>query len=35
MEEAYVLDPWKIYDELIDAIPEDVSVVGATVGMRW
>lgn len=28
-------DPWTIYDELISAIPDDVTVTAGTVGMRW
>lgn len=28
-------DPWQLYDKLIDAIPGDMTVVGATVGLRW
>lgn len=28
-------DPWEIYDELIDAIPGDVTVTSGSVGLRW
>lgn len=28
-------DPWQIYDELIEAIPSDVTVVAGSVGLRW
>lgn len=28
-------DPWRIYDELIDAIPAEVTVAAASAGLRW
>lgn len=29
------MDPWKLYDELIDAIPRDVTVTAGAAGLRW
>lgn len=28
-------DPWKIYDELINSIPNDVTVTSGAAGLRW
>lgn len=28
-------DPWSLYDELIDAIPSDLTVTAGTIGQRW
>lgn len=30
-----ILPVWKIYDELIDRIPEDLSVIDCLVGLHW
>lgn len=28
-------DPWQIYDELIDAIPAEITVTAANIGLQW